>query len=124
MPVFTLFKGFVRWVYISLVAVSALFIYKYMMGLVTGLLSNLIAPGIVLLICLFFPIVQLIAAKCAETPETENFKAKWVEFLGVFRLFALGVLVAIQSTGVTLIYIGSFIVMIGYAVGYSLLFKF
>jgi hypothetical protein len=125
MPVFTLFKGFVRWVYISLVSVSALFIYMYMLALVGNMFSNLVAPAIVLGICLIYPLMQLIAAKCSETPETEDTKSKWAEFLGVFRLFAVGILVALQSiSGITLICVGSYIVLVGVAVGYSLLFKF
>lgn len=65
MPVFTLFKGFVRWVYISLVSVSAVYIISYLFGLFTNMLSNFIAPIVVLAICLIFPIAQLIAAKCS-----------------------------------------------------------
>lgn len=51
-----------------------------------------------------------------------------MEFLGLLRLLLLAILVSVQSVatdnGLGLIYIGSFIVLIGYAVGYSLLFKF
>jgi hypothetical protein len=70
MPVFTLFKGLVRWIYISLSSISALFIYYYGTGIIGNQVTNFIAPIIVLAICFIFPIVQLIAAKCAETPET------------------------------------------------------
>lgn len=124
MPVFTLFKGFVRWVYISLVAVSTAYIYMYLTGLITGMFSNFIAPIIVGGICLIFPFAQLIAAKCSETPETEDFKSKWAEFLGVMRILIMAVLVTLQAYGINLIYIGSFITLVGYAVGYNLLFRF
>lgn len=65
MPVFTLFKGLVRWIYISLCSVSGLFIYMYLAGTVTNQLTNFIAPIVVLSICFVFPIVQLVAAKLA-----------------------------------------------------------
>jgi hypothetical protein len=65
MPVFTLFKGLVRWIYISLSSISALFIYYYASGLMGNLLTNFVAPIVVLAICFIFPIVQLIAAKCS-----------------------------------------------------------
>jgi hypothetical protein len=39
---------------------------------------------------------------------------------------AVGILVALQSTGMinNLIYIGTYIALVGYAIGYSLLYKF
>jgi hypothetical protein len=36
MPVFTLFKGLVRWIYISLSCISALFIVKFLSGVLTN----------------------------------------------------------------------------------------
>jgi len=125
MPVFTLFKGLVRWIYISLSSISALFIYAYIVGDVTNQLTNFIAPIVVLGICFLFPIVQLIAAKVAETPETEDTNAKWVELIALYRLQALGVLLQIQTLQIAnYVYIGPFIAFAGYAIGYSLLYKF
>lgn len=125
MPVFTLFKGLVRWIYISLSSVSALFLFKYLTGGVTGQLTNFIAPIVVLAVCFIFPIVQLIAGKVAETPETEDTKSKWVEFLALYRLMFVGVLVQLQALNlINLLYIGTFIVLTGYAIGYMLLNKF
>jgi len=46
--------------------------------------------------------------------------------LALYRLMAVGILVALQSTGRinNLIYIGTYIALVGYAIGYSLLYKF
>lgn len=125
MPVFTLFKGLIRWIYISLASLSVLFIWKYATGVVGNMLTNLVAPIVVLIICGSFPWIQCLAAKCSQDPETDDIKAKWVELLALFRLMIVGMLVQAQaSLSINYVFIGTYIMLVGYAVGYSLLYKF
>ena len=75
-PVFNTFKGFVKWVYLPLVYAATVDILEKlnMSELKT---MDLILPGIILIVAVLLPIVQLIGYKCIQV-EKDPIWRKWL----------------------------------------------
>ena len=62
-PVYTFFKGLTRWIYAPLSYWSVYFLIKSLKGTSSSLISSIV----ILAICIFFPLLQLIGYKMIQT---------------------------------------------------------
>ena len=95
-PVYSFFKGILRWTYLPLFYYSVKFLLSEIVnGTITS--SSGIGSIIVLAILIVFPIAQLIAYKCIQDPETDKIWYKWIEFWSYVRLACVSTTIAFYA---------------------------
>lgn len=96
-PMFALFKGFIKWIYLPLVYHSTIFISKAIDGQTDyNDMGDFIWAGAILGICMLFPLFQLIGYKCIQKEDTPIWR-KWTQYFGYIRLGSVGVLLGLAT---------------------------